>query len=146
MSKKLIHKPKDREQLIAELKKNQDWAAKMKFTKEQFYPALLELDSSVDDIKMFLSSIDSILMERFLGKMKETKFSDMKLIDVLDKKESRYEGYVKIMELFNDMNTYDARDAIAGMKGELDTFVNDEMKNRKLSSLKTKWLDELKNE
>ncbi len=143
MKKKLIHQPKDRAELIADLKKNQDWVNKMLFAKTKFYPALLDLDSSIDDIKMFLSSIDSVLMEKFLAKMKETKFSDLNLVEVLDPKDEKYQWYVKLLELFNGMSTYDARDTIAGMRGEIDTFLQDELKNRKLDTLKVKWLDEL---
>ncbi len=41
------------------------------------------------------------------------------------------------------MSVFDAKDAIEGMRGEIDTFIVDEMRERKLESLKVKWLDEL---
>ncbi len=134
---------KNKAQLIADLQKNQDWVKKMLFTKTQFYPALLDLDSSVDDVKMFLASIETVLMEKFLAKMKETKFIDMKLVDVLDPTDEKYQWYIKILSLFEDMNTYDARDVIDGMRKEIAQFETDESKNKKLVDLKTKWLDEL---
>ena len=74
--KKKIHIPKSKAELIADLQKSSKWVAKMKFTRDQFYPALLELNSSIDETKTFLASINSVLMEKFLGKMKELKMSD----------------------------------------------------------------------
>jgi len=136
------HIPKTKEELIADLQKSAKWQEKMHFARNRFYPALCDLDTSVDDVKIFLASINTILMEKFLGKMKELKFSDMKLADSLDPKDENYEGYAVLLNLFNDMNIFDAKDLIEGMRSEIQTFVDDEMKNKKLVALKTKWIDE----
>ncbi len=141
--KKKIHLTKDKAQLIADLQKNQKWVVKMKFAKDQLYPALLEVDTDIDDLKSFLSSINGIILEKFLSKMKEFNFSDLNLIDVLDKKDKNHDSYVKILKLFDNYSIFDTKDTLEGMKSELDLFILDEMKTRKLSSFKTKWLDEL---
>jgi hypothetical protein len=142
-TKKKVHIPKSKEQLIAEMKKSEKWQAKMKFVKEKFYPAILEIDSSIDDTKMFISSINSMMMEKFLGFMREMKFNELKMVDILDPKDVNYDKYVALLNEFNDMSVFDAKDMIEGMKGEIDTFLQDELKERKISSLKTKWIDEL---
>ncbi len=141
--KKKPHLTKNKAELIADLQKNQDWVNKMIFVKTKFYPALLDLDSSVDDVKMWLSSVETVVMEKFLGKMKETKFVDLELKKVLVPTEDKYEKYIGILSLFDDMNTYDARDIIDGMRKEISQFEVDESRNKKLADLKTKWLDEL---
>ena len=135
--------PRTKEQLIADLKKSQKWQDKMKFTREKFYPALLAIDTSVDETKMFLSSINNVLMEKFLGKMKELKMTDLKLQEALDPKDEKYQWYIELLNLFNDMSVFDAKDLMEGMRNEIAQFELDEMKERKLVTLKTKWIDEL---
>jgi len=143
MKKNKIHTPKTKEELIADLKNNTKFVAKMIFTKTKFYPALIDLDESVDEVKQFLASINTILMEKFLAKMKETKMSDMKLIEALDPKDPKYEKYKAILELFDDTTTFDAKDMIEGMKNEIQMFCSDREKITKLIDLPTKWLDEI---
>ena len=143
MKKQVIHTNKKKEQLIADLQKNQKWVAKMKFTREKFYPALVELDESIDDTKTFIASINQIMMEKFLDLMRQNKFGDLKLAEVLDSKDAKYDKYKAILELFKDHSVFDAKDCIEGLKGELDLFVQDEMKERKMSTLKCKWLDQI---
>lgn len=142
-SKNKIHIPKTKEQLIADMKKSESWLRKMKFVKEKFYPALLDIDSSISDTKMFVSSINQMMMEKFLGFMREKKFSELKMVDILDKKDANYDKYVVLLELFNDLSVFDAKDMIEGLSGEIGTFIEDEMKDRKISTLKTKWIDQL---
>lgn len=143
MKKQVIHQNKTKAELITDLQKNAKWVAKMKFAREEFYPALVDLDESIDETKMFIGSINNIMMEKFLGFMKEKKFSELKLIEVLDKKDEKYEKYVDILNLFNEHSIFDAKDCIEGMKSELDLFVSDELKTRKFSTLKVRWLDEI---
>ena len=136
------HALKSKEDLIADLQKNQKWVEKMDFAKNKFYPALIDLDTNVDDTKIFLASINTILMEKVIGGMKEMKFKEMKLVDSLDPKDEKFEGYKKLLELFDDKSAFDAKDLIEGMRSEISTFENDLMKETKLADLKTQWLDE----
>src|ERR1035437_4725113 len=140
---KKIHIPKTKAQLIADMKKSESWVKKMKFVKEKFYPAILDIDSSISDTKMFVSSINQMMMEKFLGFMREKKFSELKMVDILDKKDPNYDKYVALLELFNDLSVFDAKDMIEGMSGELGTFVEDYLKETKISMLQTKWIDQL---
>jgi len=142
-TKKVIHVPKSREQLIAEMKKSAKWQEKMKFVKEKFYPAILDIDSSISNTKMFVSSINQMMMEKFLGYMREKKFSELKMVEILDKKDENYDKYVALLELFNDLSVFDAKDMIEGMSGEIGTFIEDDLKERKISDLKVKWIDQL---
>lgn len=137
------HITKSREELLADLKSNAKFIEKMKFTKEQFYPAIVASSDSVDDAKMFLSSISNILMERFLAIMKEKKFKELNLAAALEPTDPHHPQYVSLLGLFDDMTVFDAKDLIEGMRNEIDLFINEEMKTRRVETLPVKWLDEL---
>ena len=141
MKEKRVNKTK--EELLKELRGNQKFIEKMKFTKEVFYPALLNASKSIDDASSFLSSINNIMMEKFLGYMKEKNFGELKLVDMLDPKDEKYDELKKMLTLFDDKSVFDAKEYIEGMRNEISLFLGEEAKNRPLSSLKTKWLDEL---
>ncbi len=131
---------KTREELLADLKKSPDFLKKLKFTKEEFYPQLIKASKSVDDASTFLASISTVMMQKFLEMMKEKKFSDLKLSESLDPKDTKHAELVELLDLFKDDSVFDARDKIEGMKREIDQFINDEMQTRQLSDLKPKWL------
>lgn len=143
-TKKVIHQNKSKAELIADLQKNAKWVAKMKFAKEVFYPAILELDESISETKSFIASINGIMMEKFLDKMRKTQFKELELEKVLDPKDPKYDRYVNLLNIFSEHSVFDAKDLIEGMKSEIDLFLQDEMDNRKIDTLKPMWLDQLK--
>lgn len=136
--------PKTKEQILSDIKKNQKFQEKMKFAKEIFFPALCDATNSVDEATQHLSIINSIIMEKFLGLMKEKKMSELKIIDSLSEKDPKYEEMKKMISLFDDFTVFDAKDQFEGMKNEITLFQTEEMKSRPLSSLKCTWIDELK--
>lgn len=131
-----------KEELLADLRSNAEFIAKMKFVKEKFWPALVGASTSIDDASMTLSGFNSAIMEKFLGFMKEKKVNDLGLEDLLDKDSEKHEESKTLLDLFSDMDVFTAKTHIESMKGEIETFKLDEMRTRPLSSLKTKWLDE----
>ena len=133
---------KSKEEVLKQLKKSEGFNRKMLFVKNELYPALLNASKNIDDTQFFLGSLGSMIMQKFIEKMKDTKFSTLGLTDILDPKDNKYVEYRILLELFNDMNAVDVRDIIEGMKNEIQLFVNEEMRARPLSSLKTKWLDD----
>lgn len=130
-------------QLIADMQKSAEWKKRMDFARNKFYPALIEASTSIDDAKMLLSSINNVLMEKFLAKMKEQTVKDIKLTEALDPKDEKYGDYLQLISLFNDMSLFEAKTNIEGMKGEIETWLTDEMRERSLESLRTKWIDQL---
>lgn len=133
-----------REQIIADLHNSKQFQIEMAFAKDVFYPALCEASKSIDDASMFLSSINTIMMEEFLGFMKEKTFGDLKLESKLDPKDEKHEELKKFLDLFKDKSVYDAKSCIEGMRSEIQLFLNEESKERQLKDLKTNWLSELK--
>lgn len=134
---------KSKEELLKEIQGNVKFQEKLKFTKEKLYPAVAEASDNIDDAKMFLSSINNVLMERFLERMKKLTFKDLQIVEGLDPKGEKFGKYEKLLRLFDDMSVFDAKDYIEGMRNEIDVFITDEMRTRPLSSLKAKWIDEL---
>ncbi len=134
---------KNKEELLAELRSNAAWTQKMKFAKETFWPALCEASMNIDDATMLLSGFSDRIMNEFLGLMKEKKVSELNLENKLDKESPKYKENLALIGLFKDCNVFEAKEHIEGMKGEIETFKRDEFQDRPLSSLKTKWIDQL---
>lgn len=137
---KSIKSPLTREEVLYKIKSNQHFQERMKFTKEQFWPTLCEVSDSIEDATIFLEGFNTALMQSFLGLMKEKKFKDMELDTKIA---GDYEKYKKVIVLFDDMDVFTAKDAIEGMKNEIELFRREEDRTRKLNSLTPKWLDEL---
>lgn len=110
------------------------------FVRNKFYPALLHNGETVDDTKFFLGSMSNLIMQEFLGIMKEKKFSDLHLEDKLDPKSPLHEEYKKVLELFKDESIFDTKELIDGMRGEIQMLVDNEMKGRLLDTLNPKFL------
>lgn len=142
MKKKRAPAP-TKEQIAAQLKAQTERAARLKFIKEQFWPALGEACGSIEEAQMFLNGFNSVLMNEFLGLMKDKKFSEFDMIAKLGKEDERYEKQVKLLELFSDMNVFEAKGHIEGMKNEIDIFLQDERRKRPLATLHPTWLDEV---
>lgn len=134
---------KSKEELLAEMKNNTRFIEKMKFVREKLYPAVVESSDNIDDAKMFLSSINTVLMERFLDQMKKKTFKELGIIDGLDKDGEKFGKYQKLLALFDDMSVFDAKDYIEGMRSEIDLWITDELKERPMSTLKVTWIDEM---
>ncbi len=134
---------KSKEQILSEMKANVTFQKKMDFTRNKFYPALLKADPTIEDATMWLSGFNTALMQAFLEKMKEVKMSELKLGLKLDAMSDQFVPFQEIVSLFDDMTVFEAKDNIEGLKGEIEIWKQDETRERKLSDLKTKWIDEI---
>jgi hypothetical protein len=138
--KKRVNKTED--ELVAQQKQVEKVKMMRKFVKEQFYPALINASESIEDAKFLLQSFSSMVMEQFLVKMKDTQFIDLQMHTKLDKTSPKYKEFVDLLTLFGDKSVFESRDLIEGMKAEIEMMVMNEMKDRKLDSLKTNWFEE----
>lgn len=143
MSKKEPRAQKSKEQLLAELRNNAQFQKKMKFTREVFYPALHEASTSVDDAVMLLSGFNTAIMQEFLGLMKVKTVKDLDLSSKLDVKAEKAPEMKKLLELFNDMSVFEAKDLIEGMRNEINLFQSEFWKERRLNDLPAKWIDQI---
>jgi len=132
---------KNKEQLLADLKKSAEWVKKMDFVKNKFYPALCEASLSIDDAKQFITSIPTTIMQTMMEHFKDKNLGELNLVSKLDPADPKYKSYCQLIELFSDEKIFAARDLINGMDAEINMFVSEELKTRPLSSLKTLWID-----
>lgn len=133
--------PRTKEQIVAQMQREKDVKDKREFVKNKFYPALVKASKSIDDGKFLLGSMSNMVMEQFLGAMKDMKFSDLHLEKKLDPKADNYTEYVELLDIFKDENVFTARELIEGMKNEVQMMVDNELKDRPLTSLKTDFLE-----
>lgn len=137
---------KSKEQILSDLKNNAEFQKRMAFVKEKFWPALCEASANIEDAKILLTGFNNVVMQSFLALMKEKSIKDLNLGSKLDAMNDKFLENQKLLDLFTEMSVYDAKDYIEGMKAEIDTFLTDEMKERPLSSLKVKWVDQVQEE
>jgi hypothetical protein len=141
MDKPRVNKTK--EQILQEMKSNADFQKKIKFTREEFFPALLKANPTIEEASMWLGGFNTAIMNSLLETMKTTKMKDLNLSLKLDAMSDNFIQFRDIITLFDDMTVFDAKDNIEGLKGEIEIWKQDESRERKLSDLKTKWIDEL---
>ncbi len=140
MGKKVKQVYRKKEEILADLKKNEDFQRRMKFVKESFYPALCKASKNIEDAQMFVGSITTVMMEIFLGFMKEKKLSELNLILKLDEKDEKYEDLCEMMKLFDNMSVFEAREHFESMKREIDLFLREETRKRPLGELTVNWM------
>ncbi len=134
-----VHKTKA--QLLSEIQKNTDFQKKMKFTKEVFFPAVCDASENINEAQMWLAGFNTALMQEFLSLMRDKKMKDLNLSTKLA---GDFPKYKAIIDLFDDFSIFDAKDNIEGLRNEIDLFIREENEKRPLSSLPTKWADEIK--
>lgn len=136
-------KVRSKEELIADMQKNKEFQKRMKFVKETFYPALINAAQNIHDASILLEGFTTTVMQSFLARMKDIKMSELNLEPQLDKTSPKFEDNAALLHIFDGLSVFEAKDLIEGMKAEVQQFILDEMRERPLSTLKTKWIDEL---
>lgn len=136
-------KLKSREELLADLRGNEEFQRKMAFTRDRFWPALVAATTSVNDATDLLYGFSTNIMDAFLERMKEVKLSELNLRDRLKVDSDMLPQYEELLALFDDTSVFDAKDLIDGMRNEIELWKSDEFRGRTLDSLKVVWLDEL---
>lgn len=134
-------KQRSKEEIADGMKRVAEAKRMREFVKTKFYPALMSASTSIEDAKFLLGGFSNQIMETFLAQMKEKKFIELKLHEKLDKKSPLYKEFVAMLALFSDENVFTARELVEGMKNEIQMFIDTEMKDRKLDTLKTNFLE-----
>ena len=142
MTKKEKRVEKSKEQLLAELRMNEAFKKRMKFIKTQFFPALILASKNVDDAQMLLTGFNNIIMQTFLGLMKEKTVKDLNLEGKLATENDHFQESKDLLSLFADMSVFEAKEMVEGMKNEIALFQNEYWKSTSLADLPVKWLDE----
>lgn len=133
--------PQTKEQLMADMKRKKELDRKRKIIVGNFYPALIEATTSVDEAKALISAMSSLLMEQVLKTMKERDF--IEISDALFKQlcldGEREQEIAKLLAVFKDENLFVSRELIEGMTRAIDTMISEDMRARKLDTLKPDW-------
>jgi len=130
-----------KEEIAKGIRDVQEVRRQRSFVKDKFFPSLIKASTSIEDAKYLLTSLGNMIMQEFLAQMKEKKFNELKLTEKLDPKSPQFEDIKTMVELFNDESIFTARELVEGMQNEIETNITDELKARKLDSLKTNWFD-----
>ena len=114
---------------------------KRKIVTEQFYPALTGATVSVDEAKMLISSISTLMMEDTLQTMKERKFSEIskKLLSKLCPDGSRETEVKALLDVFDTENLFTTRELVEGMNNAIEQMILEDMQNRTLNSFTPNW-------
>ena len=109
--------------------------------KDKFYPALVAATVSVDEAKMLLQSISSIIMEDALKVLRERKVSDVKerLIKTLCPNGDREKEITALIEVLNSETLFDTKAQVEGMTNVIDYMIRTEMQGRTLNSFTPDW-------
>lgn len=133
--------PKTKEQIAREMSNKQEVARKRKVIVENFYPALIKATVSVDEAKMLISSMTSLIMEGVLETMKQRKFAEMyeSMVTRLCPDGERKAEIIELLDTVKGENLFVAREIIEGMSRAIEQMTMDEMRNRTLDSMKADW-------
>lgn len=128
------------EQIIEQSNRQRKFKEKIGFIKEKFYPALILASEDIDGATQMLSILNTIMMEKFLGKMKEVSMKEINLFTNLSADDPRHDQIESMLHLFDDMNVFEAKEYFEGVKGEIELFKVDYFKGKLLSELPVHWL------
>lgn len=136
---KRVNKPK--EQIAHEMKSQQEIARKRAIIVDKFYPALVGATVSVDESKMLINSMGTLLMENVLKTMQQRQFTEIieELTNRLCPDGERKEEIVKLLSTLEGENLFVAREIIEGMTRAIDTMILNDMRGRKLDTLDADW-------
>jgi len=129
--------PRSKEEIAREMKLKAD----RQLIKEEFFPALKEATISIDEASQLLSATVAVIMEEAMAVLKEKTIKQIKgkLVKKLCPDDERLLQIEKLISIFDGKTLFDARGHFEAMKAVISQMMNDEMRNRKLDSLKEDW-------
>lgn len=108
---------------------------------DEFFPALTGATVSVDEAKMLLQSINTLMMEEVLKTMKLTKFDELKeqLLARLCPNGDRLVEVTALLDTIKDETLFSSREITEGMARAIDQMIMDEMRQRTLNTFTPDW-------
>ncbi len=131
------HTPKTKEELEREMKLE----AGRKLIIERFFPALKEATVSVDEATMLLGAACSLIMEEAMEALKTTKMDAVRnrIVKKLCPNDERLIQIENLIKIFDNQSLFEARGHFESMKACIEQMKMDEMRSRKLDTLKEDW-------
>lgn len=137
MAKRATKSPLSKE----EIRRGMEVSRKRKIVTEHFYPALVKATISVDESKMLIQSISTLIMESVLQTMKDRSFSELipSLIGRLCSDGERKEEVTELLKTLSSENLFVAREIIEGMSNAIEQMILDDMQGRSLDTFSPDW-------
>ncbi len=134
-------KPKKIERTKEEIAREMEVQRKGKIVVNTFYPALVAATVSVDEAKMLVRAIATLMMEEVMQTMKERKFDEITpiLLKKLTTDGERAEEIKELLTTLEAENLFVSREIIEGMNNAIEQMVQDELKTKKLSDFSPDW-------
>ncbi len=129
--------PLTKEQLLQQ----EDIKRKRKIIIEQFYPALKGATISIDEALQLLNAAGALIMEDALEKLRVTHMREIKsrLVKKLCPNHEREVAIEHLLGVFDDLTLFETRGHLENMRRVIEQMKMDEMRDRKLDSLKEDW-------
>lgn len=108
---------------------------------DKFYPALVGATVSVDEAKMLMQSISSLMMEDVLSSMKSRKFAPIveKAVKSLCPNGDREVEVRALLETLVKEDLLTAREIVEGMSNAIEQMILEDMQGRTLNSFSPNW-------
>lgn len=137
MKKSPIQKPKTREELELEVKREES----KRFIMTKFYPAVAAATTSVDEASALLQAAGELIMGEAMNVMKTMKISDVKNIIVrkLAPNDERLLEIEALIALFDEKTLFDARVSLQNMQSLIEQIKIDMAREKKLQDIDVPW-------
>ena len=106
-----------------------------------FYPALVDATISVDEAKMLVRAISSLMIEEVMKTMFERKFSEIspELLSKLAPSGERKEEIEALLGTLEGENLFVAREIVEGMSNAIEQMVQDDLTSKSLKDFTPDW-------
>lgn len=124
-----------------EVKRAAEVQRKQKLVVDRFYPALTSATVSVDEARMLIRAISSLMMEETLQAMRDTQFGSIseKLHKKLTEDGQRVEEVRSLLAVFEKETLFSTRELIEGMLQAIEQMIIEDMQARTLNSFEPNW-------
>lgn len=124
-----------------ELLRQQKLTQQRKFIIEQFFPALKEATVSIDEATQLLNATTSLIMEEAMEVLRTKKMAEVRnrIVKKLCPNDERLLAIEHLIDLFEKQTLFEVRLNIEGLKAAIEQMKIDEMRSRKLDTLKEDW-------
>ncbi len=124
-----------------QLYQQQELKYKREFIEHKFYPALKEATVSIDETTALLNAAASLIMEEAMNTLRTVKMGDIRsrLVKKLCPDHDRELSIEALLSLFDKQTLFETRGHLESMKQVISQMQMDEMRERKLVTLKEDW-------
>lgn len=132
---------KSKEQIVAEMKMNEEAKSRRIFVKKFLFPFLLENTESVDDAQIICEALSQTVRMAFNQKMVNTLFKELNIPDMMNKDAVNAKKMIGLVKLVENESIANALRILDEIPMAITDKIRAEGKNRKLVDLKLEFND-----